>query len=536
MSASPVALPFHRAALVGGVARYGVADALEEFAPEVAVAELRQWLAGIEPADLDAAEQLELVAQLERLKSAAAAVQARASAVFSADKVIDALAGYRAEADLRVEEPGTSENASRRRAREEAEVAAKATRSAGSEIALARRESPVRGDRFVGMARALVDEMPATMAALEQGEVSEWGATVMVRGTAVLTREDRAEVDAKLGPQLKSMSAKGIDQATRREAAARDAAAVVRRREQAVKSRRVSVRPAPDGMAYLTLLTTMKEAVAAYATLHRRARSVTAGTAFHRDPKTGAEVQELPDGRGLGAIMADTAIARLTGRPTGVPTPVEIQLVITDRSLLGSGDPARSVNEPARIPGHGIVPAPIARDWARDDATDVWLRRLYTDPTGRDLVAMDSHRRTFTGQLRSMLVLRDDTCRTPYCDAPIVHGDHTRHHVTGGATSYTNGAGLCARCNHTKEALGWKHTVTSHITLAGDTAPPEKSKNDRDDGVRSGPRDDGEQPGSRERRPAHPPHTIRITTPTGRTHHSTAPPLLGPGWTPPDAA
>jgi hypothetical protein len=46
-------------------------------------------------------------------------------------------------------------------------------RSVGSVVALARRESPSLGDRFVGLARALVHEMPHTMAALTAGVCSE---------------------------------------------------------------------------------------------------------------------------------------------------------------------------------------------------------------------------------------------------------------------------------------------------------------------------------------------------------------------------
>ena len=40
--------------------------------------------------------------------------------------------------------------------------------------------------------------------------------------------------------------------------------------------------------------------------------------------------------------------------------------MITDRALLGSGNPDRGVFEPARIPGHGSVPAPVARAWLRE--------------------------------------------------------------------------------------------------------------------------------------------------------------------------
>jgi hypothetical protein len=64
--------------------------------------------------------------------------------------------------------------------------------------------------------------------------------------------------------------------------------------------------------------------------------------------------------------------------------------------------------------------------------------------------------------------------------------DHVIPHHDGGKTTAANGAGLCEACNHTKETPGWK-------------ARP-----------RPGPR-----------------HTIELTTPTGHTYHSTAPPLPG---------
>jgi hypothetical protein len=99
---------------------------------------------------------------------------------------------------------------------------------------------------------------------------------------------------------------------------------------------------------------------------------------------------------------------------------------------------------------------------------------------------MDSRRRLFPPKLRRFIQVRDDTCRTPYCDAPIRHHDHIIPWHENGPTSLANGAGLCEACNHTKELPGWK-------------AQP-----------RPGPR-----------------HTIEITTPTGHTYHSTAPPLPG---------
>jgi hypothetical protein len=116
----------------------------------------------------------------------------------------------------------------------------------------------------------------------------------------------------------------------------------------------------------------------------------------------------------------------------------------------------------------------------------IWLRRLYTAPDTGDLAAMDSRRRLFPAPLRRFIQIRDDTCRTPYCDAPIRHHDHIIPWNDAGPTSLVNGAGLCEACNHTKELPGWK-------------AKP--------------------KPGPR--------HTFEITTPTGHTYRSMAPPLPG---------
>ncbi len=105
------------------------------------------------------------------------------------------------------------------------------------------------------------------------------------------------------------------------------------------------------------------------------------------------------------------------------------------------------------------------------------MRRLYTSLADGSLVIMESRRRCFDGQLRRLIVLRDQFCRTPWCDAPIRHADHARPAAEGGETSGVNGDGLCAACNHAKQAPGWSAVADS----------------------RAGP------------------HTLTITTPTGAT-------------------
>jgi len=116
--------------------------------------------------------------------------------------------------------------------------------------------------------------------------------------------------------------------------------------------------------------------------------------------------------------MADTLVERVTGQSGAAAVPVEVHLVMSSASLL-EADAA-----PAQLQGYGPVPGPLARSWIRDPDAEVWLRRLFTGPATGRLVAMESERRCFTGLLRRFVMLRDQVCRTPWCDAPARHVDH----------------------------------------------------------------------------------------------------------------
>jgi hypothetical protein len=152
---------------------------------------------------------------------------------------------------------------------------------------------------------------------------------------------------------------------------------------------------------------------------------------------------------------------------------------MSERSLLAHDD------EPAELDGYGPIPADLARSLALDGArAPRWLRRLFTSPRTGELIAMESHRRTFTPAQRLFLRLRDRTCRTPWCDAPIRHADHVVPADDGGATSIDNGQALCQGCNNAKQAPGW--TMARMRTRAG-------------------------------------PHEVSTTTPTGHQYNSRAP-------------
>ncbi|MEW1783506.1 DUF222 domain-containing protein, partial [Arthrobacter sp. NPDC080086] len=127
----------------------------------------------------------------------------------------------------------------------------------GAEVALARRESPVKGSRLLGLARALVTEMPRTLAALEIGRLNEWRATLLVRETACLDAADRGAVDEELAAETGTFDGAGdraIISAAKAAAYRHDPRSVTQRAAHAETERSVSLRPAPDTMCYLTAL------------------------------------------------------------------------------------------------------------------------------------------------------------------------------------------------------------------------------------------------------------------------------------------
>lgn len=421
---------------------------------------------------LDDTDRIDLIEVLERLKGACAGAQARLSSDYATSRT----------AELRSQ--GVS--------------VARATRGIGAELALARRESPSRGRLHLRLARTLVGEMPATYAALCAGRITEYAAGLVVRATAELHSADRAAVDARLDPQSGTRSDAQLEAAARALTYELDPHTFVRRARKAAGDRRVTVRPAPNVMSYVTALLPVEEGVACYAALKQASDALRASG----DERTSQQ------------IAADTFVERLTGRSPAEGVDVEIQLVMTDRSLFADAA------TPARVPGFGPLPADLARDLARTGSTRTgeardgpdlagpeadlqekaraWIRRVFLAPEDDSVRDMDSRRRTFDGRLRRLLIARDQVCRTPWCGALIRHADHVRRHADQGPTTASNGQGLCEDGNYVKELPGWVSRVAQDP-----------------DGTMA----------------------VETTTPTGHTYRSGAPPILdsmedlGARWT-----
>lgn len=444
---------------------------------------------------LSGAALIDVIACLEEAKNAIAATQAHAQSLFIAQQRLG-----QARSGVPREKLGAG---------------------LAQQVALARRESPHRGRQLSELAEVLVRELPHTMNAFTLGQISEYRAGLVAKETVFLSLEDRAHVDELICGDPSAVGLLGTRElaaAARKEAYRLDPEAFVKRHEKAVGERYVSLRPAADGMTFLTALIPLKQGVRILATLTKVADSAQAAGDERSKGQVMADalmhrlIRHAPCDEGAGTISdhrgmpaGDRAGSDATGTEStwmqaagGTREPwctannepdIALELVMTDRSLFGSA------KDPAVLVGYDPIPAPIARAMVLGDGgasgsvPRVWLKRLFTHPESNALLAMDSRSRLFPEGMKEFLRLQDQRCQTPYCDAPIREYDHVKAYAAGGLTTIENGQGLCASCNQAKEAPGWSFERTS--------------------GPESIPRG------------------TEISTPTGHRYISTAPPLPG---------
>lgn len=163
------------------------------------------------------------------------------------------------------------------------------------------------------------------------------------------------------------------------------------------------------------------------------------------------------DERTRDQLRADVLVERVTGQASADDVPLEVQLVTPAGTASVSAavlHALTSANEPATLTGYG-PPAPMARDLIRD-AELARLRTLVADPMTGVVLGRASRSRVFGRGDRDLLIVRDRTCRTPYCEAPIREADHVEPWASGGMTSIANGQGLCTPCNQAENHPRWR--------------------------------------------------------------------------------
>jgi hypothetical protein len=187
----------------------------------------------------------------------------------------------------------------------------------------------------------LVEQLPATLAALEVGTIGRPHARMLAEVLAPLKDDVRADVEAGVLARAEGRTVAQLKVAARRAVLRADAAAAARRLAEAARERQVRVFPGDDGMASLSATLPTPVALACKKALEQYAdECATPGDERTKDQR-----------------MVD-CLADLILRPDGLRSPVQAQLtVVASVDTLSGGD------EPGEVDGEP-VPAMLVRELA----------------------------------------------------------------------------------------------------------------------------------------------------------------------------
>ena len=193
----------------------------------------------------------------------------------------------------------------------------------------------------------LVEQLPATLAALEAGTISWAHVRMLVEVLAPLSDQARGEVEAALIAGAAGKTVAQLRAAARRAVLRAEAAAAARRLAAAVRDRSVRVFPGEDGMASLWAALPTPVALACRSALEQYARAC----------------QTPGDERSADQRMVD-CLVDLILRPgqTGL-APVQAQLTVVAGVDTLRGGKERGSDEPGEVDGHP-VPADVVRELA----------------------------------------------------------------------------------------------------------------------------------------------------------------------------
>ena len=205
----------------------------------------------------------------------------------------------------------------------------------------------------------LVERLPATLAAMERGEIGLYKARVLEELTHPLSPEAARAVEEKVLARAPEQTAPQLRQATRWAVLHVDPDGVRARHVQRKAGRKVVECPTEDGMAELTATVTAPEATAIYQRLDAIARMC-------RDDRT------------MDQRRADVFVDLLLGKACydAPATAATINVAVAATTLAGMDD------RPGGLAGYGSITVAMARQLAADGT---W-RRLLTGPANGALL------------------------------------------------------------------------------------------------------------------------------------------------------
>ena len=321
-----------------------------------------------------------------------------------------------------------------------------ARRSLAAELATSLRMSERSVGQLVSDSRALVRDLPATLAALRVGDISYRHAQKIVDHALFLPAEVRSRFEAEVLPVARAHSVTRLERRARTIRENLHPRSTSERHLAAREDRYVTVQPARDGMAWLTAYLSITDAEVCDDRLTKFAS------------QSGDDDRTLAQRRADHLVQLATAGVTADGVGAGVRASVSITVPVL--TLMGESD------EPGHLAGHGLIDADTARRLA---GTATSWTRILTHPETSAVLSVGRDSYAVPADLKRWLALRDETCRFPGCER-LASGcdlDHSDDRAQQGETAQDNLAHLCRGHHRLKHQTAWRLEHLEHGCSGG---------------------------------------------------------------------
>ncbi|UFU04547.1 HNH endonuclease [Ruania suaedae] len=312
---------------------------------------------------------------------------------------------------------------------------------------------------YVGAVVELAYRLPVLWSRVRAGQVSVHRARTVARLSKKLPAAGAAWVDAQVAWTIGTCSVAQIERTVAAAVARFDPDQAEKDREAALEGRRVDIdldqvatATDPSAGAVITFGggLDLADALDLEAAISARAAALTAlMPGASEDVRRSVALGDLARGHtSLARATGDDDRASDSGDPNGRTVLLYLHLAAGDLTHDGSGV-GRCEN--TRSP----ITAEQVRTWCAT-AGRVLVRPVIDLNTDYAATTYEASPR-----LREQVILRDGTCRFPFCHRSARAGDldHIDPHEDGGPTTSTNLAALCRRHHRAKTHAGWTYQV-----------------------------------------------------------------------------
>ncbi|MBG6058440.1 hypothetical protein IWX89_001882 [Cryobacterium sp. MP_M3] len=308
-----------------------------------------------------------------------------------------------------------------------------------SELAVTLRFPQRTAENLIAESRALANELPATRAALQSGEISYRHAQVLIGQAWTVPPAGKPAFEAALLRTAGHLTASKLKYKARVLRERLHPETVLARHTVSVLDRAVMIEAEADGMASLWLYDSAERVQAAYLRLTVAALSL----------QGAEETRTLSQLRA--DVLTDLLLDGVTPAGVGAGIRATVNVTVPVLTLMGRSE------EPGHLEGYGPIDPDTARRLAGGAAG---FTRLLTHPETGIVLSVGRDHYKVPKALKRWLRLRDETCRFPGCNKPAAHSDldHSLDWQFDGLSAHDNLAHLCPGCHGLKSETGW--TVT----------------------------------------------------------------------------